>query len=66
MEKPLSTFALEDITSIAERLAISRSTIYAWVKEGRFPAPAKLGKTSRWLTSEIDLWVSDRCAEREV
>lgn len=65
MEKPQPVLALEDINSIAERLAISRSAIYAWVKEGRFPAPAKLGKTSRWLTSEVDAWISDRCAERE-
>ncbi|WP_448243500.1 helix-turn-helix transcriptional regulator [Pseudoxanthomonas mexicana] len=60
MEKPQPALALEDISSIAERLAISRSTIYAWVKDGRFPAPAKLGRNSRWITSEVNAWVEER------
>lgn len=60
MEKPQSALALEDISSIAERLAISRSAIYAWVKDGRFPAPTKLGRNSRWITSEVNAWVEER------
>jgi prophage regulatory protein len=61
----LAPLTLEDITSIAERLTISRSTIYAWVREGRFPPPGKLGTTSRWLASEVDNWICERIAERD-
>jgi prophage regulatory protein len=43
------------------RTGLSRSTIYAWVKDGRFPAPVSLGaKAVGWLQSDIDSWISER------
>jgi prophage regulatory protein len=29
-------------------LPISRSGLYAWIRDGRFPAPMKLGKVIAW------------------
>ena len=50
---------------VAGRVGMHPSTIYAEIKEGRFPAPVKLGRSSRWLESEIDAWIAARVTERD-
>lgn len=60
MDEPRQPTQLECIQSVARRLGISRSTIYAWISQGRFPCPRKLGRSSRWLVSEVDAWVRAR------
>lgn len=36
----------------------SRSSVYASIKEGTFPAPVKLqGRSSAWLKSEVIRWM---------
>lgn len=49
-----------------ERLtALSRSRLYALMKEGSFPAPIRLGSMSvAWLESEVQGWIAERIAER--
>lgn len=39
---------------LTERLQVSRATIYKMIKDGRFPAPIKLGKSSCWPNSAIN------------
>ena len=40
---------------------LSRSTLYQWIAEGRFPRPVKLGTRSvGWRESEINAWVMSR------
>ncbi|PIG09734.1 AlpA family transcriptional regulator [Comamonas sp. 26] len=42
------------LPEVLERLTVSRSSFYAGMKTGIFPAPKKLGaRTSVWLDSEI-------------
>lgn len=44
---------------------LGRSSIYAGVKAGTFPAPIKLGdRAIGWLSSEILTWVQSRAAKR--
>ena len=43
----------------AAKLSISRSTWWLGVKQGRFPAPLKLGeKTTVWRESDIDQFIA--------
>ncbi|PKY11545.1 hypothetical protein B1757_03835 [Acidithiobacillus marinus] len=43
------------------RVKASRSTIYAWVKQGIFPKPVKIGpRAVGWRKSDIDEWLSSR------
>ena len=43
------------------RVGLSRSSIYAAIANGRFPAPIQLGvRAVGWLESDIDAWVSKR------
>ena len=45
-----------NITTLAERLAIKRSTLYAWAEQGSIPH-LKLGRLLRFDPDEIDRWL---------
>ncbi|HGY1114536.1 TPA: helix-turn-helix transcriptional regulator [Providencia rettgeri] len=36
---------------------------YKLIQDGEFPKPIKLGRSSRWLKSEIEQWLQARIAE---
>ena len=51
------------LPSVLARTGRSRSSIYADIKAGRFPAPIKIGPRSiAWLDDDIDRWVASRIA----
>ena len=46
------------ISQVAARTGLSRSTIYEWSADGRFPAPVRLGgRVVRWVEAEVDEWL---------
>lgn len=45
------------LAQVRARTGLSKTTIYAGIKAGTFPAPAKYGVASRWFESEIDAWI---------
>ena len=45
-----------DITTLAERLGIKRSTLYAWAEQGSIPH-LKLGRLLRFDPDEIEGWL---------
>jgi prophage regulatory protein len=51
---------------VLERLGgISNTTLWLWVRTGRFPAPIDLGDRSRaWLEHEVDAWLLARADAR--
>ena len=52
------------ISEVAARTGLSRSTIYEWSADGRFPAPVRLGgRVARWVEAEMDDWLRDRIAK---
>jgi prophage regulatory protein len=52
------------IEEVMSRCALGRTAIYARIKTRSFPAPAKVGSSSRWLSTEIDQWVRAVMASR--
>ena len=41
-------------------IPIKRSTLYAWVKDGRFPAPVRLGvRCSAWRVEDGRAWIEN-------
>ena len=42
------------------KVALSRTVVYALIKEGRFPQPIKMGYASRWIESEVHGWIAER------
>lgn len=49
------------LPAVMERCALSRSSIYAGVKNGTFFAPVRLSaRVVGWREEEIDRWVAER------
>jgi prophage regulatory protein len=46
------------------RTGLSRSSIYLWISNEKFPAPVSLGaRAVGWVESEVDDWVAQRIME---
>jgi len=55
-------------TDVAAKVRKSVPWLYVAIKDPalNFPAPVKLGKSSRWIEAEIDAWLEARAAARSV
>ena len=43
---------------VEARTGLSRSTLYAWMKEGLFPLPVKLGsRLVGWKDIDVQAWI---------
>ena len=50
--------------AVLARIGVSRSTLYQWVSEGRFPPSVPLGARARgWLDSDVTAWIDARARE---
>ncbi|ASE02768.1 TPA: AlpA family phage regulatory protein [Salmonella enterica] len=49
-----------DMKFITEFTGLTDKWFYKLISEGRFPEPIKLGRSSRWLQSEVEKWVQER------
>lgn len=45
---------------------VARTFIYAAIKQRRFPAPVKAGSASLWVEAEIQAWIQERMASRQL
>ena len=52
-----------DMVFITRLLGVSDKWIYRLIKEGLFPKQIKLGRSSRWLQSEVEAWLQARIEE---
>ncbi|HBR4671238.1 AlpA family transcriptional regulator [Klebsiella pneumoniae] len=49
-----------DMAFITSLLQMTDKWIYKLIKDGIFPKPIKLGRSSRWLKSEVENWLQER------
>ncbi|HGU9884004.1 helix-turn-helix transcriptional regulator [Citrobacter freundii] len=56
----LSEDQFVDMAFITRLLGVSDKWIYRLIKDGLFPKPIKLGRSSRWLPSEVEAWLQAR------
>jgi prophage regulatory protein len=62
-KRPQTTFVR--LNEVKARTGLSRSTLYASVRDGRFPVPVAISKRCvAWVEGEIDGWIADRIAAR--
>jgi predicted DNA-binding transcriptional regulator AlpA len=52
--------SLIDMAFITEYAGSSDKWFYTLISEGKFPKPIKLGRSSRWLKSEVIQWLQTR------
>ena len=58
--------ALLAFEHLSRYVAFGRSRIYQLIAAGEFPKPIKIGKSSRWLKTEIDAWISKQATSQRV
>ena len=52
------------LSAVMKITAIARSTIWLWVKEGKFPQPIKLSpRVTVWKESDIQDWMKNKVKE---
>lgn len=49
-----------DMAFITEFSGCSDKWFYKLIQDGLFPKPIKLGRSSRWLKSEVEAWMQQR------
>ena len=63
---PDTKYQLIKLHDVLKATALSRSSLYALIAKGQFPAPVKIGpRASAWNYSEIATWIATRIAERD-
>lgn len=54
---------LVDMTFITQFTGLTDKWFYKLMSEGKFPKPIKMGRSSRWLESEVKSWLMARITE---
>ncbi|EMM7989453.1 TPA: helix-turn-helix transcriptional regulator [Morganella morganii] len=49
-----------DMKFISTLTGLTDKWFYKLIQEGEFPKPIKLGRSSRWLKSEVENWLNDK------
>lgn len=52
-----------DMAFITKLTGLTDKWFYKLIKDGLFPKPIKLGRSSRWLQSEVESWLQQRIEE---
>lgn len=43
---------------VLDRVGVSYPTLWAWMREGKFPRSRQLGGKAAWVESEIEDWIT--------
>lgn len=54
---------LVDMAFITTYTGMTDKWFYKLIKDGQFPKPIKLGRSSRWRQSEVEDWLEERIAD---
>ena len=49
-----------DMKFITEFTGLTDKWFYKLIQDGDFPKPIKLGRSSRWMQSEVEAWLQAR------
>ena len=52
-----------DMAFITQLTGLTDKWFYKLIQLGEFPKPIKLGRSSRWLESEVETWLQQRIVQ---
>lgn len=55
---------LIDMKQVISKVSMSKTAVYALLKDGKFPAKIKFGRLTRFSEQEIDEWIAQAKAGR--
>ena len=59
----LLTDKFVDMVFITQLTGLTDKWFYKLIQDGEFPKPIKLGRSSRWLESEVEAWLQQHIAQ---
>lgn len=62
-DTPVLNDQFVDMKFITRLTGLTDKWFYKLIQDGQFPKPIKLGRSSRWLQSEVEAWLQQRIAE---
>lgn len=60
--EPPALFTFHDLTRYTR---LKRSQTYGLMRADKFPKPLKIGKSSRWVRSQVDAWIAEQVAAQQ-
>lgn len=60
---PLLSDQFIDMKFITKLTGLTDKWFYKLIQDGVFPKPIKLGRSSRWLQSEVEQWLQNRISQ---
>lgn len=63
---PKITSQMLTVHHVSKILSLGVSTIWRKVKEGSFPAPIKIGGATRWHRKQIDAYIDELTADKNI
>ena len=64
-DKQEAPLVLMRIPQILEIMPISRATFCSMVKNGEFPKPIKIGRSSLWTQDQVQAYIRERISESD-
>ncbi|MDQ2325684.1 AlpA family transcriptional regulator [Citrobacter koseri] len=62
-DTPVLNDQFVDMKFITQLTGLTDKWFYKLIQDGAFPKPIKLGRSSRWLQSEVEAWLQQRITE---
>ncbi|MCA8130875.1 MULTISPECIES: helix-turn-helix transcriptional regulator [Burkholderia cepacia complex] len=54
------------LIGVLDCVGVKKTTLYRWIREGKFPAPVQLGARSvGWRATDVQQWLESRQSTRE-
>ena len=53
------------IKHLTNKLSMSKSTIWLWIRNNKFPKPTKINGISVWRSEAIDQWINENINKEE-
>lgn len=53
------------IKEVLNRVGLSKSSLYSYISQGKFPRPCKIGlRAIGFMESEVNAWLEERAEQR--
>lgn len=56
--------SLLNLAEVCQLVGLGKSQLYRLIAVGDFPAPVKIRRSSRWLSSEVHTWIHAQASLR--
>jgi prophage regulatory protein len=56
--------SLLNLAEVRQLVGLGKSQLYRLISDGDFPAPVKIRRSSRWLSSEVQVWINAQASLR--